>query len=127
MSDMIHEFDPLIYPRKVWVAVGVPHSEIGAMFPDVYPLDESDEASVIHTRRLKPDVKAGVLIRFQNRKAATVATIAHESAHAAMEIFGYIGAKVDLENQEPFSYLCGWIAGCIDEVLKSKKKRNDRT
>lgn len=116
----IHEFDPQIYPRKVWVAVGVPYDVIKDMFEDVAPMEENTDAQVDHTRRLKPDVRGGLLIRFENRKAMTVANIAHESVHAALEIFYYTGAYPDPKNQEPFAYLCGWIAKCVGEVKNGK-------
>lgn len=118
--NQIHEFDCEIYPRKLWVAVGVPYAVIKDMFEDVEPMDESTDAQVTHTRRLKPDIKGGILIRFENRKTLTVANITHEATHAATEIFSYVGAYPDPKNQEPFAYLCGWIAKCIDQVKRNK-------
>ena len=120
-TEQIHEFDCEIYPRKLWVAVGVPYACIKDMFEDVAPMADNADAQVDHTRRLKPDVKGDILIRFQNRKAMTQSNITHESTHAAMEIFSYVDAYPDPKNQEPFAYLCGWVAKCINEV-KNKKK-----
>lgn len=123
MSDktpQIHEFDCGIYPRLLWVAVGVPYAVIKDMFEDVAEMEENADSQVDHTRRTKPDVKGGVLIRFENRRAMTQANITHESMHAAMEIFHYVGAYPDPKNQEPFAYLCGWIANCINDVKQGK-------
>ena len=120
MTTQIHEFDPLIYPRLLWVAVGAPYKVVKDMFEDVSPMRESADAQVDHTRRTKPDVKGGVLIRFESRKAMTQSNITHEATHAALEIFHYVGAYPDPKNQEPFAYLCGWIAKCIDEVRQGK-------
>ena len=64
----IHEFDPQIYPRLLWVAVGAPYAVIKDMFEDVPEMDKNADAQVDHTRRNKPDVKGGILIRFANRK-----------------------------------------------------------
>lgn len=116
----IHEFDPLIYPRKLWIAVGAPNEVIKDMFEDVEPMDKNADAQVDSTRRFKPDVKGGVLIRFANKQAMTTANITHEAMHVAMDIFEYVGAYPDPKNQEPFAYLCGWIAKCIDEVKRGK-------
>lgn len=116
----IHEFDPEIYPRKLWVAVGAPQEVIEDMFEDVQPMEKNADAQVDCTRRLKPDAKGGVLIRFGNKQAITASNITHESVHAATEIFDYVGAFHDPKNQEPFAYLCGWIAKCIDEVKRGK-------
>ena len=120
-TEQIHEFDCEIYPRKLWVAVGVPYDVIKDMFEDVAPMDENADAQVDNTRRLEPDIKGGLLVRFENRNAMTSANITHEAAHVAMEIFAYVGAYPDPKNQEPFAYLCGWVAKCINEV-KNKKK-----
>lgn len=117
----IHEFDPQIYPRLLWVAVGAPDSVINDMFEDVSPMDSTANAQVDYCRRVKPEIKGGVLVRFANRKAMTTSIIAHESAHIAVGIFNYIGAPIDINHQEPFSYLCGWAARCINNV-KTKKK-----
>lgn len=39
--------------------------------------------------------------------------IVHESTHVAFETFRDIGGIADEDNQEPFAYLIGWIAGQI--------------
>lgn len=121
--EQIREFDPLIYPRLLWIAVGVPYAVIKDMFEDVAPMEENADAQVDCTRRFKPDVKGGVLIRFESRKAMTQANITHEATHAAMEIFYYVDAIPDPKNQEPFAYLCGWVAKCVDEVKNGKVKK----
>lgn len=118
-SNQIHEFDPLIYPRKLWVAVNVSYGVIEKTFKDIKPMDENADAQVDHTGHLESN-KGGMLIRFENRKAMTQSNITHEATHAAMEIFDYVGAVPDPKNQEPFAYLCGWIAKCIDEVKRNK-------
>lgn len=120
-THQIHEFDPEVYPRILWVAVGVPYAVIKDMFEDIEPMDENTDAQVDCTRRLNPDVKGGLLVRFENRKALTASNITHEATHVAMEMFDYVGAYPDPKNQEPFAYLCGWIAKCINEVKNNKK------
>lgn len=120
-ATQIHEFDPQIYPRLLWVAVGAPDEVIKDMFEDAPPMPESANAQVDYTRRLKPDVRGGVLVRFPNAKAMTTKVIAHEATHIAVGIFDYIEAPIDIRHQEPFAYLCGWIAECIEKVKRGKK------
>ena len=113
----IYEFDPQIYPRKVWVTVGVPFEELKDEFEDLKPMEEDSDAQVDHLRKLKPEVRGGLLVRFENLDALKkFGNITHESIHVATEIFDYIGAFHDPKNQELFAYLCGWIAKCMDEV-----------
>lgn len=107
MDSKIHEFDPQIYPRKIWIAVGVSTSVLNETFEGIDDMDESTDALVINTRKTKPDIKAGVLIRFKNRNTLTASIIAHEAVHAALEIFDYVEARIDAKNQEPFAYLVG--------------------
>lgn len=121
----IHEFDPNIYPRKVWITCGVPFSIIKDMFelPDgIIEIEEDTDARVIMCRRLKPEIKGGVLIEFKNKSAMTIANITHESIHAAIDIFSYVDAYIQANNQEPFAYLSGWIADCCNQVKIGKFK-----
>lgn len=46
-------------------------------------------------------------------------TLAHECGHVALNIFYTAGATVDTSNQEPFTYLLGYIFG---EVIKAHDK-----
>lgn len=123
---MIYEFDPVIYPRLVWVAINPTQKELDDFFEGpIPPMATTSSAEVRHARRLKPDVKAGLLVRFCNRKAVDLDTIVHESNHVAFEIFEYIGADVDTEHQEPFCYLSGWVAKCITEVKNGRVRRKE--
>lgn len=122
----IYEFDPQIYPRKLWVTVGVPFEELKDEFEDIDKMPESVDASVDYTRKLKPEVMGGVLVRYLNTDAMTTKIITHESAHIAVGIFDYIGAPIDIKHQEPFAYLCGWIAKCIEEVKQIETEYGEK-
>lgn len=119
----IYEFDPEIYPRLLWVTYGCHTSVLKDMFGnEAQDMDKNTYAQTIICRRLKPDVRGGVLIRFKNKAAMTTKNIAHESVHAALEIFDYVNARISLDNQEPFAYLVGWIADCCNKVKKGEAK-----
>lgn len=123
MKNTIHEFPCGIYPRVIWVSVGATVQSLNDLFETKYSeMDESADAEVTGNRRLKPDIKGGILIRFRNKKDMTTSIISHEATHAALEIFDYVGAVVDPKNQEPFTYLVGWIADCINQVKIGKFK-----
>lgn len=115
----IHEFDPVIYPRKLWVAVST--YTFSDRFEGVSEWDDTANA-IVDCVRDKLRNLGGILVRFESKNAITIANIAHESSHIAMNIFDYIGAKVDLANQETFSYLVGWVADCINQVRTGKFK-----
>ena len=47
-------------------------------------------------------------------------TAAHEAGHVVLDIYDFIGASVDINNQEPFTYELGYIAECIYKTLIKK-------
>ena len=54
----------------------------------------------------------------------TVDNIAHEATHVAFETFRDIGGVADEDNQEPFTYLVGWVAKQINYAMNYKKLKN---
>lgn len=119
----IFEFNPQIYPRRLWVSVGASVEELNERFPndDLKPFDDSYYAETYPVQQKEP-LLGGVLIRFQDLKSVTPEIMAHEATHAAIEIFDYCDCRIDVENQEPFSYLMGWIVKCCDEVKSNLQK-----
>lgn len=120
----IHEFDPCICPRLLWVVKGGFLEDIKDMFDAELVEDDAGGAVTFPVRR-KVDSRLGYCIWFP--KAGDMRNldwIAHESTHAALCIFGDIGARVSYEDQEPLAYLVGWIFGCIDTVRKFKEVKH---
>ena len=125
----IHVFIPEIYPRRLFIVKGnVSEQWLNDRFcyatsdEKIEPLHKDAKASVFKDIvEYKADGKYGVLICIRDRRLR-VDSIAHESVHAAACIFDEIGAYFDFENQEPFTYLVGWIADCINQVITNKFK-----
>lgn len=117
----IYQFDLQIYHRRLWVSVGVSTEELQSRFgkENISDMDDSYYAET-NTVQQKEPLLGGVLVRFQELKAMTPENIAHEAAHAALEIFDYCGCRIDIGNQEPFAYLVGWVVNCIEEVRNVK-------
>lgn len=113
----IHEFPLGIYPRKIWIAITKENKFDG--FSDLSEIDESCDA-VVENAHDKVNNKGGIFIRFISKNSMTTEVIAHEACHAAMEVIDYIGAKIDLNNQEYFCYLVGYIAKCCQQVKNNK-------
>ena len=119
----IYQFDPQIYPRRLWVSVGASTEELQERFgkEDIKDLDDSYAAETAPVQQKEP-LLGGVLIRFQDLNAMTPDNMAHEATHAAIEMFDYCNCRIDVENQEPFSYLVGWVVKCCDEVKNELQK-----
>lgn len=123
----IHEFDPVIYPYKVWVVIDKSMKEIPDMFIDQgrNPLDHLRDEDLI-TKAVtiaairKEDFRYGVILYFRSKKSMTYKRVAHEASHAAKFLFEYIEA--DMREHEPFEYAVGWIAECCEKVKKGGEK-----
>lgn len=115
----IFEFDPQIYPRKLWIVVGGKYGDVKDEFEEIGPLSEHAYAETISTRWIKSPgsyIPGGVLVRFESLESMTIQNIVHESNHVAMEIFEFIGAEASTSNQEPLAYLAGWVGDCMEKV-----------
>lgn len=121
----IHEFDPVIYPYKLWVIVDKSPKDIPSYFLD----NEGNELKSIEEDTAGADGFSlnvinkdlshyGALIFFKNKKSMTYKLVAHEASHAAKFLFEHIEA--DMREHEPFEYVVGWIAECCEKVKRGK-------
>ena len=122
---VIQEFDPVIYPYKLWVLIAKNTDSISELFYEYSgePLKFAiDTTGIAYTTPVmeKETRKYGVLIFFKSKRDMTFETVAHEASHAAKYLFSHINASID--EHEPFEYVIGWIAKCCSQV-KSKKTK----
>ena len=133
----IYQFDPMIYPRFLWVVTGGDYSDIKKWFK-AYDGDEIEESDISNLGGLtvsvtfRQDECLGMLIWFPDIHLAKANWITHESVHCTLELFVQLGLRVDYQNQEPLAYLAGWFAECIELVktgkanaLKMEKKTDE--
>jgi hypothetical protein len=117
MKTVLHEFDPVIYPRLLWVSIS--KAKFEDRFEGVSDFAENCHAVVDYTYD-KIGKRGGVLIRFANKEVMNANTICHESIHAALAILDYCDIQPNINNQEPLTYLAGWIASCCEKVKLNK-------
>lgn len=121
----IHEFHPEVYPRRVWIVKGGNLDALKDMFckRDMTDINfEGQYEGYVDSVQRREDGMYGELIWFPQVKSMPTSHICHEATHAAIDIFDDCGCRIDAENQEPFAYLVGWIADCIDQVKRGKFK-----
>jgi hypothetical protein len=118
---VIREFDTVIYPVDIVVAVGDVEEEVNKLYSpenDAYNYIGRPEEYGATTYRIcnkeTNDVK--VLIWIYSIREWRSSFIAHEAGHATMEIFKHIGAGIDYDNQEPFCYLLGTVSRFINKT-----------
>lgn len=123
----IYQFDPMIYPRFLWVVTGGDFSDIKKWFL-YYSGEELDDRDIETMGGMTQSVTfrhnqcLGILIWFPNIHLAKANWITHESVHGTLELFDQLGLRVDYRNQEPMAYLAGWFAECIEFVKMGRAK-----
>lgn len=131
----IHEFDPIIYPTRIWVGVNVPYEAVSGKFRSVLSdgsvADFSygvEECGMMPLATCYPVVdKAsgwrGVFCHIRRPKDCTAGVVAHEAEHIVCWICEQFGiASATFEDSEPRAYLIQWVADRIWEVLKPNKR-----
>lgn len=111
-----YEFDPVIYPRFLWV-------HIGQDLPEVVKLGFDSELVYGDPRKYcgvtycdvirKGDRKIGMLMSFPKRKYMTMDTICHEAMHVVDDIEMACGIK---HGGEPSAFLMGWVSACVNKA-----------
>lgn len=130
MKNRVYEFDPVIYPTRVWVTKC---SDIDILAKTFTFLDDNDEEykdkvdigrttivrvlSVAH----KKSAWMGCLAVINLPKQCDVGIIAHESGHVTDWLCDHLGVSgFTFVEGEARQYYAGWVARCIDKVLKGR-------
>lgn len=125
MMKRIHEFDPVIYPYKLWIVIDKQPTIISEAFDEYSgnPIefierDTNNLAAFAMPVSKKENSNYGVVIFFRSKRSMSYELVAHESSHAAKYLFEHIGAE--MKEHEPFEFVIGWIAGCCEKVKNNK-------
>lgn len=127
----IDEYDPVIYPRKLWVSL---YNDTMKPFTNRFcyrdgcELTDMDDSGETNARTYcvveKSTGKYGYLVLIDSiglkDKAFLIDTIAHESEHVKTNIFEDIQLYTNVESQEADAYMVGFIAKSIWKTIFSK-------
>lgn len=122
---IIHQFDPVIYPIKLWVSVTTDLKALSDRFCnadtkkdiDVFFIDRHEAACYYVQQKEKP-TNYGILIATTSKYYLTTKLIAHEATHGADFMWQHMGERET--GDEANAYLTGWIADCIEAVKRNK-------
>lgn len=131
-----YEYDPVIYPRLLWVHIGEDLQEVVKLCFDSELVfgDPKKYCGVTYRDVIrKGDGKIGILVSFPKRKFMTMENICHESMHVVDDIELTCGIR---HGDEPSAYIMGWVASCINkarlgqgnfiEIIKVKEKEEQK-
>lgn len=116
-----------IYPRRLYVAVGLSEDDVNRMFISergMFTLDwEGFDAATFDEIRERATLDYGSLVVFHSKNEMTPCNMAHEAAHVLDSFMDVLGLERGKNaSNEHLSYLLGWIVKCMDEVKKGHVK-----
>ena len=116
-----------IYPRRLYVAVGLSEDDVNRMFISergMFTLDwEGSDAATFDEIRDRDTLTYGSLVVFRSKGEMAPGTMAHEAVHVMESYMDVLGIeRTERGTNEHLSYLLGWIVKCMDEVKKGRVK-----
>lgn len=125
MKSKIYEFDPVIYPIRLWVSKRPSKEDVSEHF---YPFNNSDEmvddfgdvfsrtgcyANTLIVGKKKEHIK-GCLVSIMLPGSVGAGVCAHEALHFA----AYLSERFDIplgdfDRSEPLAYFMQWATNCI--------------
>ena len=116
-----------IYPRRLYVAVGLSEDDVNRMFISgrgMLTLDwEGSDAATFDEIKERATLYYGSLVVFRSKGEMTPGTMAHEAVHVLDSFMDVLGLERGKNaSNEHLSYLLGWIVKCMDEVKKGHAK-----
>ena len=116
-----------IYPRRLYVAVGLSEDDVNRMFISergMLTLDwEGSDAATFDEIKERATLYYGSLVVFRSKGEMTPGTMAHEAVHVLDSFMDVLGLERGKNaSNEHLSYLLGWIVKCMDEVKKGHVK-----
>ena len=105
------EYDPVIYPHKLWVCIGDNDGIISKIFGKVSCVhDEGVGGTTFSNVKVGNDDHYGTLVAFPSHDCIDVRSIAHEASHVVDAFEKRLGL---IHGGEHSAYLAGWIAFCL--------------
>lgn len=122
----IHEFDPVLYPFKLWVSLFNDEEDDVKAYDERFkdghngkPMQSEvilkNDGITYWVCEQDSNVKKGALIVINGKEAGTMKVIAHEATHAARFAWDFLGESPT--GEEADAYLVGWIAKCVEEIV----------
>lgn len=118
---MIDKYDPVIYPRLLYVCKNCTLKDLRDRFTTRKGLEISDEQDPSNETftfyAIDKKTKDWVILVCIGYKSDSmedyISDICHEAEHVKQSIFEDIGLPTTVDSQEADAYLVGWAAKCI--------------
>lgn len=134
-NNKIHEFNPMVYPFRLWVGVNLPYEEVdGKFYALLQDMERMDfELDMYNHDRFcvatcypvcsKSDGFIGILCVIHNPKLLSVGKIAHEASHITDFLCDRTGLNgFNFDDGEARAYFTEWAADCIYQIKRGNFK-----
>lgn len=112
---MIKEIHSAVYPVRIILSTSF--KETKAMYA-TFGMDFRAQGAAFVERLDTDNVGALFIIAFEDQEAALDNNIlCHELIHLKNQIFDYVGAKLDVDNDEPEAYYYGYLFDVISGAI----------
>lgn len=127
-NSTVFEYDPQIYPRKLWVINGW-NDKLTTQFCTLdgecffIPAIKQYAAVTSTILRRVSDNSIGVLVVLNCNKhnKNNSSELAHEAVHATNCIFNDLKINYTQLEDECFAYFVGWVVSCLEKTLDRTK------
>jgi len=122
---IIYEFDPVIYPRKLWVCIGLDADFVNGHFHGVeceklnFDANANYDAITFDEIVRNCNGYIGELVVFHSKNDMRMGIIAHEASHVVDGIENAIGMT---HGDEPSAYLFEWVCKSINLARLGKSE-----
>lgn len=132
----VDEYNPVIYPRKLWVAKSTDDLDKYFIFlandgtdkeVDFDIIGDTDSGIMCTCKVIRRcDDKLGVLVIIINPEEINATVIPHEAVHVADYYCEQLGIYTQdfRDGNEGYAYLVGWAGGCISRTVSNLKAEN---
>lgn len=123
----IYQFDPVIYPIKLWITCTNKYEPINDRFCDACNNKDLNKTAIDNNRAVTFYVKErikggyfGLLVVFTGKEYFTVKDMAHEASHVVDFLWEHISEGNP--GDEAKAYFTGWVVDCMNQVKTNKFK-----
>lgn len=124
----IHEFDPVIYPFKLWVCCTDNYKTLNTRFYssekqdlDITPIYDNEGVTYYVKERCYMG-HYGCLVVFTRKEYFNIKLMAHEAAHVCDYLWEHVNEGE--VGDEANAYFMGWVVDSMDKARKHKNKKN---
>lgn len=138
LKGIIHEFNPVIYPFRLWIGINVPAKAIQERFyaydmkeDAIFDITDTDPMGYNAVATTFPVVEKkglyiGAFVNINKKHNLSLGVIAHEALHVCDLLSDRLGLVGDIKDLfihgEARAYFVEWVANCINKVKLNKIK-----